>query len=141
MRVMAFGFDCHTRTAVLVMRCAVLDAKRLEARECNALLLCEAADGFAFLHSLSILRRNNACRNLLLDANDHALVADLDYARKLAADKDCCQSEGAEWPLQWDADEARRTRKDDVYTSSAWPCGRRWREARRSASVASTSTR
>jgi hypothetical protein len=100
MRVMAIGFDCHTRTAVLVMRCAVLDAKRLEARECNALLLCEAADGFAFLHSLSILRSDTARRNLLLDANDHALVADLGYACKLAADKDCGQSEGAERPLQ-----------------------------------------
>jgi hypothetical protein len=102
MRVMAFGFDCHTRTVVLVMRCAVLDAKRLEARECNALLLCEAADSFAFLHSLSILRRDTAYCNLLLDANDHALVADLGYARKLAADKDCCKSESAERPLEVD---------------------------------------
>ena len=102
MRVMAFSIDCHTLTAMLLMRCAVLDAKRLEARECNALLLCEAAEGFAFLHSLGILRRDTACRNLLLDANDHALVADLGYARKLAADKDCCQSKGAERPLQVD---------------------------------------
>jgi hypothetical protein len=44
---------------------------------------------FAFLHSLGILRCDTACRNLLLAAIDRALVADLGYARKQAADKDC----------------------------------------------------
>jgi serine/threonine protein kinase len=127
-RVMAFGVDRRTRTAVMVMQLAehgslraAIDAKRFE---CNSLLLrvlCEAAEGLAFLHSLGILRRDTACRYLLLDANDHALVADLGYARKLAADKDYYKSKGAERPYKWMApeefadEEARCTRKSDVY--------------------------
>jgi serine/threonine protein kinase len=72
-------------------------------------ILAEAASGFADLHTLGILHRDIACRNVLIDADRHALVCDLGYARQMASGRDYARATplaergAAEAPILWEA--------------------------------------
>jgi serine/threonine protein kinase len=123
-KLLAFAIDRSKRRALLVLRLAkngslkdALERKRFAGSGDTLLLvrvLFEAAEGFAFLHSIGILHRDIACRNILLDEGDHALVSDLGFARKLAANAEYYKAAPlTQRPFQWMAPEEHEHNRFD----------------------------
>jgi hypothetical protein len=94
-RLLAFAIDKARASALLVMRLAENGSLRSLFQR-GALkgpgdtlalvrLVAEAAEAVAFLHSINILHRDLACRNVLVDGDMHALLTDLGFARQLAS--------------------------------------------------------
>jgi predicted Ser/Thr protein kinase len=86
-------------------------------------VLAEAAHGLAALHSVGILHRDVAPRNIVLDSQLGAFVCDLGYARELVRGKDYAQSTTVaaptETPAMWacaiDRASGRFTAASDVF--------------------------
>lgn len=111
------GVSVHGSSVSLVMGLCTggsllgaLEAGRLDVRT-KTRLLGETAGALAFLHTLGIVHRDVAARNVLLDSGGSARLADLGMSRVLARGADSQQTSTAIGPVRWMAPECIERRQ------------------------------
>jgi tRNA A-37 threonylcarbamoyl transferase component Bud32 len=89
---------------------AALEKKKLDAAK-KTKVLGEVASALSFLHSLGIVHRDIAARNVLLDGSGKAKLADLGLSRLLEDKQGEQTTSSTLGPVRWMAPEAIRDRK------------------------------
>ncbi len=89
---------------------SALENKRLDALA-KTRILRETASALAFLHSLGIVHRDIAARNVLLDGTGNAKLADLGMSRILEDKQGEQTTKNDVGPIRWMAPEAIKNRK------------------------------
>ncbi|KAK2171466.1 hypothetical protein NP493_1062g00054 [Ridgeia piscesae] len=86
-------------------------------------LMCQVADGMAYLESNNFVHRDLAARNVLLVSESFAKISDFGMSRALGLDSDYYTAKTAgKWPLKWYAPECIYYFKFDS-SSDVWSYG------------------
>lgn len=96
---------------------SALEQKRIDA-ENKARIVFEVAGALAFIHAMGIVHRDIASRNILLDGNMNARVADLGLSRVMDAHRDEQQTASYVGPVRWMAPECISERKYSTASDS-----------------------
>jgi serine/threonine protein kinase len=89
---------------------SALEKKKLDAAA-KTRILRETASALSFLHSLGIVHRDIAARNVLLDGHGVAKLADLGMSRVLEDKQGEQTTANNVGPIRWMAPEAIRSKK------------------------------
>ena len=118
------GVSTHGGSVSLVMGLCTggsllgaLEAGRLDAAA-KTRLLADTAGALAFLHTLGIVHRDVAARNVLLDSSGAARLADLGMSRALEQGVDSQQTGSNVGPIRWMAPESIERRQYSSATDS-----------------------